>query len=94
MEVIYSAFKKINENQIEGMDTMDIHFVYAGEYYYYTSTLGDRRKRLITFIRKGMQAFKIKKVMVTLNRLNLMGIWKFLYFYSGALCIGVTTLDC
>ena len=75
MEVIYSAFKKINENQIEGMDTMEIHFVYAGEYYYYNTE--DRRTLLKTFILKGMKDYGIKKVMVTLIRLNSMGIWKF-----------------
>ena len=71
-KVINSAFKKIDENQIDGME---IHLVYAGEYYYYNTE--DRRTLLKTFILKGMKDYGIKKVMVTLIRLNSMGIWKF-----------------
>ena len=42
---------------------MEIHFVYAGYYYCYYGSNGDR---LRSFILKGMKKYKIKKVLVTI----------------------------
>ena len=54
--VIHSAFTKIVDYQ---MQNMDIHFVYASEYYYYSD-------RLRSFILKEMTKCNIRKVMMTI----------------------------
>ena len=59
-QVIDSAFKKIIQSKTENMD---IHFVYAGFYYFYSD---EHENRLKSFILKGMKKYNINKVMVTI----------------------------
>ena len=56
-QVIDSAFKRIIESKRENLD---IHFVYAGDHYWFT-----HEKRPKTFVFEGMKKYKIQKVMLT-----------------------------
>ena len=61
-QVIDSAFKKIIKSKTENMD---IHFVYAGYYYW-----DECENRLKTFILEKMKKYEMKKVMLTIIYLN------------------------
>ena len=72
-QVIDSAFKRVVESSKNlswfQLENIEIHFVYAGNYYFGTS-----EHRLGQFIVEGMTKYKIKKVMVTqicMSRLEL-----------------------
>ena len=54
--MINSAFAKIVESKA---DDLEIHFIYAGEYY------NIENDNFISFFSKGMKIYKIKSVMVT-----------------------------
>ena len=54
-DLIHSAFRKVAEIK----EDLDIHFVYAGYYYY------QRQNQLKNFILKGMKMHRIKSVMLT-----------------------------
>ena len=64
-QVIDSAFKKINQTKNKDMN---MHFVYAGQYYYTALGTSDYNPeaRLKSFILKGMKKFKIRKIMVSM----------------------------
>ena len=65
---INSAFKKLTENFEGSPEDLNLHFVYAGYYYW----LYDDRLR--SFIQQEMKKYKIKSVMLTaiyMMRLNL-----------------------
>ena len=65
-EVIHSTLQKISENETK---ELEIHFVYAGSYYYVYED------KLRSYILNGMKKHKIKSVMVTrisLYRVNLL----------------------
>ena len=59
-EVITAALQKISENEAK---ELKIHFVYAGDYYYWNEY------KLRSIILNGMKKHKIKSVMVTCNHL-------------------------